>query len=85
MNQRIKILLPEDSLVISSIPDFYVSMYEKFKREYPTDVTYTKQKLQRNIRSVLSIAFKSIPKTQIIGSTYEQWDAKGYKEIRFKN
>jgi hypothetical protein len=60
-------------------------MYEKFKREYPTDVTYTKQKLQRNIRSVLSIAFKSIPKTQIIGSTYEQWDAKGYKEIRFKN
>lgn len=69
-NMKVRVLFKPKSQLKNKIRDTYIDLYRKFKRENPTDKTYTRTKLQQNIRNVLSVGRISIDDVLLRQSTY---------------
>ena len=80
-NMKVRVLFKPKSQLKNKIRDTYIDLYRKFKRENPTYNTYTRNRLQQNIRNVLSVGRISIDDVLLRQSTYNPWQQNGWVEI----
>ena len=67
------------------IVNYYTELYYKRLERYPNDKSYTKKRLQQNIRNAKSIDNSIVTDSDITQPIYIPWINNGWKEIKANN
>jgi len=82
---NIKVKIPYHSKVRDIVKDTYTKLYNERKAAMPNDKGYTRKQLTQNINNVTSINNKEINVFEIRNSTFDDWVAKGWKQIYYSH
>lgn len=80
---KIKILIPRTTKLRNYVVNFYSTYFYKFKKENPTDKTYTKTNMKNHITKVMSVRNHTISPNDIKVPVIDEWKKAGWYEISF--